>query len=88
MRIRIVPGGPMLVDGVPVSRLAHVDDAFTLAPIEPARATPVSMRAIGRAPLCDKEPPYACFEEEPPDGLAPGPFHWDVPDPPARRRSR
>ena len=83
MRIQIVPGGPMLVDGVPVSRLAHVDDAFTLASIRD-RADRYALCRCGRSgamPLCDKEPPYACFEEEPPDGLEPGPFRWDVPDP-------
>ena len=32
-------------------------------------------------PFCDRPAPYACFDEEPADGLEPGPFRWDVPDP-------
>jgi CDGSH-type Zn-finger protein len=82
MRIRIVPGGPMLVDDVPASRLEHGDEGFALAPIE--TGAKYALCRCGRSttmPLCDKTEPYACFEEEPADGLEPGPFHWDVPDP-------
>jgi hypothetical protein len=32
-------------------------------------------------PFCDREAPYACFQEEPQDGPEPAPFRWDVPDP-------
>ena len=72
----------MLVDGVPVSRLEHDDAGFALAPIETGASC--ALCRCGRSttmPLCDKTEPYVCFEEEPPDGLEPGPFHWDVPDP-------
>jgi len=82
MRIRIVPGGPMLVDGVPLLRLEHGDAGFSLVPIETDAS--YALCRCGRSnemPLCDKPTPYACFEEEPHDGLEPGPFLWDVPDP-------
>ena len=81
MRIRIVPGGPMLVDGVPLSRLEHGDAGFSLVPIE-TEASYALCRCghSSEMPLCDKLAPYECFEEEPHDGLEPGPFLWDVPD--------
>ena len=82
MRIRIVPGGPMLVDGVPLSLLEHGDAGFSLAPLDTEAS--YALCRCGRSselPMCDKPAPYACFEEEPNDGLEPGPFLWDVPDP-------
>jgi CDGSH-type Zn-finger protein len=82
MRIRIVPGGPMLVDEVPLSLLEHGDAGFSLVPIETDAS--YALCRCGRSnelPLCDKPAPYACFEEEPHDAIEPGPFLWDVPDP-------
>ena len=82
MRIRIVPGGPMLVDGVPLSLLEHSDAGFSLVPLD--TGVSFALCRCGRStemPMCDKPAPYACFEEEPHDGLEPGPFLWDVPDP-------
>lgn len=82
MRIRIVPGGPMLVDGVPLSLLEHGDRGFSLVPLDTEAS--YALCRCGRSremPLCDKPAPYACFEEEPHDGVEPGPFLWDVPDP-------
>ncbi|MEP6758398.1 MAG: CDGSH iron-sulfur domain-containing protein [Actinomycetota bacterium] len=82
MRIRIVPGGPMLVDGVPASRLEHDEAGFSLTSIETGSS--YALCRCGRSsemPLCDKTPPYACFEEVPVEVPEPGPFLWDVPDP-------
>ena len=39
------------------------------------------MRRIGHDAVLRPEPPFACFEEEPPSGPEPAPFRWDVPDP-------
>ena len=82
-QIRIVPGGPMFVDGLPLGRLAHDGDVWRVEPI----AQTIGDRGIcrcgasGTMPFCDREPPFACFEEEPPSGPEPAPFRWDVPDP-------
>jgi CDGSH-type Zn-finger protein len=82
MRIHVVPGGPMLVEDVPVSSLHRGDDGFTLDPF-PIAASYAICRCgrSGSMPLCDRREPYGCFREEPRDGPAPAPFRWDVPDP-------
>jgi CDGSH-type Zn-finger protein len=82
MRIHVVPGGPMLVEGVPVGSVRRDGERQVLDPL----ATP-DLCAIcrcgrsGSMPFCDRTPPYLCFEEEPADGPEPAPFRWDVPDP-------
>jgi len=85
-RIRIVRDGPMLVDGLTVTRLVRDDDgAQTTQPLEPQPAQPVALcrcGASGSMPLCDRAPPYGCFREEPQGGgPVPKPFRWDVPHP-------
>ena len=82
-RIRIVLGGPMLVDGLPLGRLQHAGDAWRVEPV----ATPSDTYAICRCgrssqmPLCDRSAPYGCFDEQPTTGPEPAPYRWDVPDP-------
>jgi len=82
MRIHVVPGGPMLVEGVPVGTLRRQGDSYA---IDPLAATDLcALCRCGRSgamPFCDREAPYVCFQEEPQDGPEPGPFRWDVPDP-------
>jgi CDGSH-type Zn-finger protein len=85
-RIRVVRNGPMLVEGLTLTRL--VKDAAgvqSTEPVEPQPAQPFALCRCGRSatlPLCDREPPYACFEEEPQGGgPTPKPFRWEVPDP-------
>jgi CDGSH-type Zn-finger protein len=82
--IRIVPGGPMLVRGLPLQRLVHGDEGWTLdtAGDEDDYALCRCGRST-RMPLCDREAPYGCFEERPANAPDPGPFRWDVPDPSA-----
>jgi CDGSH-type Zn-finger protein len=78
----VVVGGPMLVDGVALTRLAHVGDAWTAEPVPmPASYALCRCGRSATMPLCDREAPFGCFEEEEADGLDPGPFRWDVPDP-------
>jgi CDGSH-type Zn-finger protein len=82
-RIQIVPGGPMLVDGLSLGLLAHDGDTWRVDPVD-ATDTRYAVCRCGMSslmPFCDREPPYGCFEEEPPDGPDPAPFRWDVPDP-------
>jgi len=82
MRIHIVPGGPMLVEGVPVGVLRRDGDRHVVDPL--AAAGPCALCRCARSgamPFCDREPPYTCFDEEPADGPEPAPFRWDVPDP-------
>lgn len=72
----------MLVEGVPVGTLRRQGDSYA---IDPLAATDLcALCRCGRSgamPFCDRESPYACFEEEPQDGPEPAPFRWDVPDP-------
>src|SRR3954447_1120431 len=85
MRIHVVPGGPLLVEGMPVGALRRDGERYVVDPI--ASADPCALCRCGRSsamPFCDHEAPYACFEEEPADGPEPAPFRWDVPDPDGR----
>ena len=83
MRIRVVPGGPMLVDGVRVSVLRRTDGGYAEDPLGDAETSFALCRCgrSSRMPSCDRDEPYDCFEEAPADGPAPAPFRWDVPDP-------
>jgi CDGSH-type Zn-finger protein len=81
MRIHVVPGGPMLVEGVPIGRLRRVDDTHEVDALE--TSSPCALCRCGRSgvmPFCDRPAPYRCFEEGPAEGPAP-PYRWDVPDP-------
>jgi len=81
--IRIVPGGPMLVDGVPLGRLAHDGDAWHVEPVAGAGSRSAICRCgtSSTMPLCDRPAPYGCFDEPSPTGPEPAPYRWDVPDP-------
>ena len=81
--IRIVPGGPMLVDGLPLGRLEHDGDDWRLDPVTEAGSSYAICRCgtSSAMPLCDRPAPYRCFDEEPPTGAIPAPYRWDVPDP-------
>ncbi len=81
-KVRVVPGGPMLIEGVPLGRLVHDGDRWSTEPIDaPATYALCRCGRSGSMPFCDRDAPYACFDEEPADGLEPGPFGWDMPDP-------
>jgi CDGSH-type Zn-finger protein len=82
MRIHVVPGGPMLVEGVRVGVLRKADGAYVEDPLAgPDAVALCRCGASGTMPLCDRAPPYRCFTEADPDGPEPAPFRWDVPDP-------
>ena len=73
------------MEDVSLGRLRRVDGSYVVDPIEVGDAYAVCR--CGRSttmPLCDRPPPYGCFEEEAADGPAPAPFRWDVPDPAGR----
>jgi CDGSH-type Zn-finger protein len=82
VRIQIVVGGPMLVDGLPLGTLAHDGDAWRVDPVPVASGRYAICRcgASGSMPLCDRDAPYGCFDEESPSAPEPGPFTWTVPD--------
>jgi CDGSH-type Zn-finger protein len=76
----------MLVEGLTLTRLVkEAAGAQSTEPVEPQPSQPFALCRCGRSatlPLCDREPPYACFEEElQGGGPTPKPFRWDVPDP-------
>jgi CDGSH-type Zn-finger protein len=82
----VVRNGPMLVEGLALTRLVrNADGSQTTETVEPQPPPPYALCRCGRSsslPLCDGRPPYACFEEEPQGGgPEPKPFRWDVPDP-------
>ena len=82
MRIHLVPGGPMLVEGIPVGVLRRQGDGYVVDPLSVPE--PCALCRCGRSgtmPFCDRAAPYGCFEEEPQDGPEPAPFRWDAPDP-------
>jgi CDGSH-type Zn-finger protein len=82
MRIHVVPGGPLLVDGVPLGRLRRVGATYAVDPVPSGDAYAVCRCGrSGSMPWCDRPAPYGCFEEEPAGGPEPAPFRWDVPDP-------
>jgi CDGSH-type Zn-finger protein len=82
MRIHVVPGGPLLVEGLPVHVLRRTDGGYAIEPLDDADAHAICRCGTSSSmPVCDKEPPYRCFEEEPQEGIDPAPFRWDVPDP-------
>jgi CDGSH-type Zn-finger protein len=73
----------MLVDGLPLGRLAHDGDTWRVEVVASGgdRSAVCRCGASSAMPLCDRTDPYGCFEEEPADGPPPAPFRWDVPDP-------
>ena len=75
----------MLVEGVGITRLVKTDrGAQTTELLELPPVGPVALCRCGLSaalPLCDAEPPYACFEEVSASGLSPKPLRWEVPDP-------
>ena len=84
-RIRIVRGGPLLVEGLALTRLVRDEhDVQTTSSVAPSPGDDYALCRCGRSaalPFCDAEPPYACFEEEPSGGPPPKPFRWEIPDP-------
>jgi CDGSH-type Zn-finger protein len=82
MRIHVVPGGPMLVEGVPVGRLRRVGASYQVDALPtPPLCALCRCGASVSMPFCDRPEPYRCFEEAPAVGPAPAPYRWDVPDP-------
>jgi CDGSH-type Zn-finger protein len=82
MRVHVVPGGPMLIVGVPLGRLRRVGGTYAVDAVATGDVYAICRCArSGSMPFCDRAEPYGCFEEEAPDGPQPAPFRWDVPDP-------
>ncbi len=81
--IRISPGGPMRVHGVPLTRLEHDGDRWEAVPLG-AEETYALCRCgtSSTMPFCDRaDGAEPCFVQEQTGGVEPGPFGWDVPDP-------
>ena len=80
--VEVIAGGPLRVRGVPLVRLVRDGEAWTLsAPVEEGTDGYLVCRC-GRSsnlPLCDREPPFGCFTEEPSAGVPVRPFRWEVP---------
>ena len=75
----------MLVEGLPLTRLVKSGTGtHATEPVDPSPGDTYALCRCGRSavlPFCDAEPPYGCFEEEPPGGPPPKPLRWEVPDP-------
>ena len=79
----VVRGGPLIVDGgVPVTRLQRVDRGWTLSPDLGGTGVVALCRcgASSRLPLCDRKPPFDCFEEAERSDAPVKPFEWELPD--------
>jgi CDGSH-type Zn-finger protein len=82
MRIHIVPGGPMLVDGIGVAALHRDGDTVSLAPLDAPTPCAICRCGLsGSMPWCDRSDADTCFAEAPSTGPEPAPFTWDVPAP-------
>ena len=80
--IRVVRGGPMLVDGAPLGRLAHDGDRWTLrADRDRRRVRALPMRAIGGDAVLRSRGAVRMLRGGRRRRARPGPFRWDVPDP-------
>jgi CDGSH-type Zn-finger protein len=84
-RIRVVRGGPLLVEGGPplIRLMKDESGTWTSGPDLAAGETFALCRcgASSSLPFCDNAPRYACFEEEGSSGSPVKPVRWDVPDP-------
>jgi CDGSH-type Zn-finger protein len=77
--IEIVRGGPILVRGLELRRIAGLALGPDLAPGEI-----YALCRCGRSstmPFCERDAPYRCFDEEPPTRSLDKLPVWDVPDP-------
>lgn len=72
----------MFVRGLPLRWLVRGDAGWELedAGVDDGYALCRCGRSV-TMPLCDRDAPYACFEEPAPVASDPAPFRWDVPDP-------
>ncbi|HYJ61594.1 MAG TPA: CDGSH iron-sulfur domain-containing protein [Actinomycetota bacterium] len=80
--VRVIRGGPMLIEGALLGRLVHDGDRWRTDPV--AAGDTYAICRCGRSgsmPFCDRDAPYGCFDELEREGPEPGPFRWDVPDP-------
>lgn len=80
--IRVVRGGPLIVEGVTLTRLERRDGGWALSAALDTVAKYALCRCGGSSglPFCDREEPYTCFDEEAPTGALPKPFAWELPD--------
>ncbi len=85
--IEIVAGGPMIVrGGLELRRIEHGHGTEPSWRLGDPLATDDSylLCRCGRSstmPMCDRTPPYRCFDEEAPTRDLAKPPMWDVPDP-------
>ncbi len=84
-RVRVIPGGPLVVEGVPLARVVKNDSAadgpprWTAERID-AGTSYLLCRCDGSTtkPFCDRWPGTVCFQEPEPNGLRPV-FTWRLP---------
>lgn len=85
-RVRVIPGGPLVVEGAPLARVVKKDSAVEGPPrwtaeLIDAGTSYLLCRCDGSTtkPFCDRWPGAVCFEEPEPSGLRPV-FAWRPPD--------
>ncbi len=72
----------LVTGGVPLHRLEKGAGGWNLGPDLATDGSYALCRcgSSSRLPVCDRRPPYRCFDEPAPTGINVKPFRWDLPD--------
>ena len=85
-RVRVIPGGPLVVEGAPLARVVKVESSADGPPHWRAERIDAGTSyqlcrcdGSGSKPFCDRWPGAVCFQERGSSGFRPV-FTWPLPD--------